>query len=38
MIANELSIDPESIPDYLKKNKELQDDLLKRYHEIVKDV
>lgn len=35
---NELSIEPESIPDYLRKNKELQDDLIKRYREIVKDV
>lgn len=37
MIDSELSIDPESIPDYLKKNKEMQDALLKRYDEIVRD-
>lgn len=34
---NELSIDSESIPDYLKKNKEMQDALIQRYNEIVRD-
>ena len=37
MTDSELSIGPEFIPDYLKKNKEMQDTLLKRYDEIVRD-
>lgn len=36
-VNSELSIDPESIPDYLKKNKEMQDALIQRYNEIVRD-
>lgn len=37
MANSELSIDPEIIPDYLKKNMEMQDALIQRYNEIVRE-